>query len=382
MSEQHPFGAPVTFRIGGRPYEGTYGDSLLETLHRYGYEVPSLCHHEAVSAYGACRLCLVEVVDKRGRHKITTSCNFPVQAGIDVLLDTPDVVRHRRVVLELLLAMAPRSPELRALAAEHDVPGGRLEPAESAEDCILCGLMPSELIIIAGRPSMGKTAFGLNIAENMAVQEGIPVGFFSCEMSKDAVSIRLICSRAKVAGDHIKRGTLSEDDKSRLMLADEVLAAAPIYVDDASGMTLMEVRAKARLLVMRQGIRAAFVDYLQLLRCPGQESRLQEVSEVARGLKAMAKELEIPVIAMAQLNRGVEGREDHKPRMSDLRESGSIEQEADVIMLIHRDEYYQQQNTEVQGKAEIIIAKNRNGSIGTVELQYSKQHTRFNNLGF
>jgi len=249
-------------------------------------------------------------------------------------------------------------------------------------DCILCGLMPSELIIIAGRPSMGKTAFGLNIAENMAVQEGIPVGFFSCEMSKDAVSIRLICSRAKVAGDHIKRGTLSEDDKSRLMLADEVLSAAPIYVDDASGMTLMEVRAKARLLVMRQGIRAAFVDYLQLLRCPGMESRLQEVSEIARGLKAMAKELEIPVIAMAQLNRGVEGREDHKPRMSDLRESGSIEQEADVIMLIHRDEYYQQQNIDVQGKAEIIIAKNRNGSIGTVELQYSKQHTRFNNLGF
>ncbi len=160
MSEQHPFGSPVSFKIGGRPYEGTYGDSLLETLHKYGYEVPSLCHHEAVSAYGACRLCLVEVVDKRGRHKITTSCNFPVQAGIDVLLDTPNVVKHRRVVLELLLSMAPNSPELRELAAAHGVPLGRLEADASAAECILCGLCERVCREVVGANAISMSARG------------------------------------------------------------------------------------------------------------------------------------------------------------------------------------------------------------------------------
>jgi len=160
MSEQHPFGAPVTFQVEGRPYEAHYGDGLLETLRKYGYEVPSLCHHEAVSPYGACRLCLVEVVDKRGRRKITTSCNFPVQPGIDVRLDTPDVVRHRRVVLELLLAMAPRSPELQALAAEHGVTTGRLEPDETAEDCILCGLCERVCREVVGANAIAMSARG------------------------------------------------------------------------------------------------------------------------------------------------------------------------------------------------------------------------------
>jgi len=160
MSETHPFGSPVTFNIGGKPYDGTYGESLLEALRRYGYEVPSLCHHEAVTSYGACRLCLVEIVDKRGRRKVSTSCNFPVQAGIDVRLDTPDVQKHRRVVLELLLAMAPDSPELRELAAEHGVQGDRLQADQQEHDCILCGLCERVCREVVGVSAIGMTARG------------------------------------------------------------------------------------------------------------------------------------------------------------------------------------------------------------------------------
>jgi len=160
MSEKSAFGAPVTFKIGGRSYDGIYGESLLEALRRYGYEVPSLCHHEAVTSYGACRMCLVEVVDKRGRHKLSTSCNYPVQAGIDVLLDTPDVVKHRKVVLELLLAMAPDSPELRELAAEHGVSGGRLEGERTEHECILCGLCERVCREVVGANAISMTARG------------------------------------------------------------------------------------------------------------------------------------------------------------------------------------------------------------------------------
>jgi bidirectional [NiFe] hydrogenase diaphorase subunit len=159
MSETHPFGSPVTFKIGGKPYEGTYGESLLQAVRRYGYEVPSLCHHEAVTSYGACRLCLVEVVDKRGRHKITTSCNFPVQAGIDVLLDTETVQKHRKIVLELLLAMAPNSPELRELAAAHGVTL-RLEAEQRHADCILCGLCERVCREVVQADAIGMTYRG------------------------------------------------------------------------------------------------------------------------------------------------------------------------------------------------------------------------------
>jgi len=251
-------------------------------------------------------------------------------------------------------------------------------------DDLLSGMQNGELIIIAARPSMGKTAFGLNVAEHIAVDIRKPIVFFSCEMSKQQIVQRLLCSRAQVDSHRMRRGLLHDDEKSRVLMACDLLQDAPFYIDDTPGMSILELRAKSRLLMVREKISAVFVDYLQLLSSPGAESRQQEVSNISRGLKALARELNVPVVALAQLNRGVEGRESHKPRMSDLRESGSIEQEADVIMLLHREDYYRETGADVQndsvGIAEIIVAKQRNGPVGTIQVQFSKKHTKFNNL--
>jgi replicative DNA helicase len=251
-------------------------------------------------------------------------------------------------------------------------------------DDMMSGLQNGELIIIAARPSMGKTAFGLNIAENVVTQLQKPVAFFSCEMSKQQIAQRLLCSRAKVDSHRMRRGLLYDEEKSKLLMACDVLDNTKLYIDDTAGMSILELRAKSRLLMVREKISAVFVDYLQLLSSPGAESRQQEVSQISRGLKALARELNVPVVALAQLNRGVEGREMHKPRMSDLRESGSIEQEADVILLLHREDYYRETGNETsdesQGIAEVIIAKQRNGPVGTVQLAFLKKYTRFENL--
>jgi len=195
---------------------------------------------------------------------------------------------------------------------------------------------------------------------------------------------RLLCSRAKVDSHRLRRGFLNDQESAKLNLACGKLREAPMFIDDRTGMTILELRAKARLMKVRENIGAVFADYLQLLSAPGTESRQQEISAVSRGLKALARELNIPVIAMAQLNRGVEGRERHRPRMSDLRESGSIEQEADLVMLLHREDYYrdlgEETSDKTEGTAELIIAKQRNGPVGTVMLQFAKKYTRFNNL--
>jgi len=251
-------------------------------------------------------------------------------------------------------------------------------------DDMTSGLQNGELIIVAGRPSMGKTAFGMNVAEHIAVEEKKPVAFFSLEMSKQQVVQRLLCSRGKVDSHKLRRNMLNDEEIAKLHTACDVLHDAPLYIDDTPGMSVMQLRAKARLLAVRANVAAVFVDYLQLLTSPGAESRQQEVSAISRSLKALARELNVPVIALAQLNRGVEGRESHRPRMSDLRESGSIEQEADLILLLHRQEYYQDMGErtgeDASGVAEVIIAKQRNGPVGTIELQFSKRFTRFNTL--
>lgn len=265
---------------------------------------------------------------------------------------------------------------------EHHLSG--LASGFTELDDLTSGLQNGELVIIAGRPSMGKTAFGVNVAEYIAVDEKKPVAFFSLEMSKQQVVQRLLCSRAQVDSHKMRRNMLNDEDISKLHMACDVLRDAPLFVDDTPGMTILELRAKARLLKMRENISAVFVDYLQLLSNPNSESRQQEISGISQGLKSLTRELNIPVIALAQLNRGVEGRENKRPRMSDLRESGSIEQEADLIMLIHREDYYKDTGGETKddtfGVAEIIIAKQRNGPVGTVNLQFSKKFTRFNNL--
>lgn len=250
-------------------------------------------------------------------------------------------------------------------------------------DDMLSGLQNGEMIIIAARPSMGKTAIGLTIAENVAAVHKRPTAFFSMEMSKQAIVQRILCSRGRVDSHKLRRGMLSETEIQHLQTVCGELHEVPLFIDDTPGMSVLELRAKARRLRLRHQVEAIFVDYLQLMHSPGRtESRQQEVSEISRGLKALARELGIPVVVLAQLNRNPEGRSDNRPRMSDLRESGAIEQDADVIMLLHREEYYKKEKCpeELKNVAEIIIDKQRNGPTGVVRLHFNQKWTRFDNL--
>ncbi len=249
-------------------------------------------------------------------------------------------------------------------------------------DDMLSGLQPGEMIIVAARPSMGKTAFGLTIAEHLAADEHKAVAFFSMEMSRQQIAQRMLCSRGRVDSHKLRRGMLNEAEIQHLQHVCSDMLSMPLYIDDTPGMTVLELRAKARRLRQRHEITAVFVDYLQLMYTPGAESRQQEIATISRGLKALARELNIPVVAMAQLNRSPEGREGHRPRMSDLRESGAIEQDADVVLLLHREEYYKPQddNPEIKGIAEVIVAKQRNGPTGEIKLHFEHRLTRFDNL--
>jgi len=251
-------------------------------------------------------------------------------------------------------------------------------------DEMTSGFQRSDLIIIAARPSMGKTAFAMNIAENAAIEDQKVVGMFSLEMSREALLLRLLCSRARVDSHKMRTGSLWRDDMTKVVHAMEQLAHAPIFIDDTPGIALSEMRAKARRLMQSQGkIDLIIVDYLQLMSGGGRryENRTQEVSAISRGLKALAKELQVPVIALSQLSRAPESRGgDHRPQLSDLRESGSIEQDADVVAFIFREEVYKQDDPDLQGKAEIIIAKQRNGPTGRIHLAFLKNSTRFESM--
>jgi replicative DNA helicase len=251
-------------------------------------------------------------------------------------------------------------------------------------DEMTSGLQKSDLVIVAGRPSMGKTAFAMNIAENVAIDSGKVVGVFSLEMSKEALLQRMICSVARIDAHRFRTGTLFQDDTRKLVHGLEKLTHAPIYIDDTPGISISEMRAKARRLQQSRGsLDLILVDYLQLMSGGGKryENRTQEVSAISRGLKALAKELNVPVIALSQLSRAPESRGgDHRPQLADLRESGSIEQDADLVMLIFREEVYKQDDPDLQGRAEIIIAKQRNGPIGRINLAFIKHSTRFESL--
>ena len=240
---------------------------------------------------------------------------------------------------------------------------------------LTCGLQGSQLIVVAGRPSMGKTSFVLNIIEHVGLVEKTPAAFFSLEMSAQQIVQNMLCSWAKLNAHHVRKRGISRDEWTKLTTAADFLTNAPIFVDDSSGLTLMELRAKARRLKAQKGIKLAVLDYLQLLEPPRAENRQQEVSIISRGLKSLARELEIPIIAVSQLNRAVEVREDHRPRMSDLRESGSIEQEADLVLLLHREGYYDPDKN--PRLTEVIIAKQRNGPTDTVRLTFLTECMRF-----
>jgi replicative DNA helicase len=242
------------------------------------------------------------------------------------------------------------------------------------------GLQPGDLIIIAGRPSMGKTTLAVNIAENAAISHKIPAAIFSMEMAAEQLSLRMISSLGRVNQGHLRNGQLSTEDWTRITSATNLLQEAPIYIDETAGLTPTEIRARARRLKREKDIGIIVVDYLQLMSVSGNtENRATEISEISRSLKALAKELHCPVIALSQLNRSVEQRTEKKPVMSDLRESGAIEQDADLILLIYREEVYEP-NTTRKGIADIIIAKQRNGPTGEVQMTFLGEYTRFENF--
>ena len=251
-------------------------------------------------------------------------------------------------------------------------------------DEMTTGLQKSDLIIIAARPSMGKTAFAMNIAENAAIMDQKVIAMFSLEMSKEALLQRMLCSVARVDSHKFRTGSLWKDDTAKVMHAVEQLVHAPVFIDDTPGIALSEMRAKARRLLQSQGrLDLIIVDYLQLMSGGGRryENRTQEVSAISRGLKALAKELEVPVIALSQLSRAPESRGgDHRPQLADLRESGSIEQDADVVAFIFREEVYKPDDPELDGIAELIIRKQRNGPTGRINLAFLKNSTRFESL--
>ena len=252
-------------------------------------------------------------------------------------------------------------------------------------DEMTSGLQPSDLVLVAARPSMGKTSFVLNIAQHVGIHTEMTVGFFSLEMSKEQLFMRMLTGEARIDAHRFRSGYLNEKDYGRLSHALGTLAEARVYIDDTASIGVLEMRAKARRLQAEHGLNLLIIDYIQLMQGRGRfESRQAELASISRSLKGLAKELQVPVVALSQLSRAPETRSDHRPQLSDLRESGALEQDADVVMFIYRDEQYRdadgQPNQESEGVAEIIIGKQRNGPVGTVKLAFIKEHTRFENL--
>ncbi len=322
---------------------------------------------------------------------IAKSC-FQESSSPDNLLDLAeqtifDISEHRTmkdfVLLEDLLPQTFQEIE------EFHKRGGQITGLSCGFDeldALTSGMHKSEMIVVAGRPSMGKTAFALNIAEHVALKEKIPVGIFSLEMSKAQLTLRLLCAHARVNSHALRTGRLKSDEWPKLAAATGPLSESQIWIDDTAGLGILELRAKARRLKKQHDLGLVMIDYMQMMRGPTHsENRQQEIAQISRSLKGMAKELEIPVIALSQLSRGPEQRGgDRKPQLADLRESGAIEQDADVVMFIYRPERYDikkdSDGRSVENVAEIIISKQRNGPTGTVRLAFLKEYVRFENL--
>ena len=287
-------------------------------------------------------------------------------------MNIPSIIKGSFGSLEELYA---RGQEITGLATHYTL-----------LDKLTSGLQPSDLIIIAARPSMGKTALAMNIAENAAVLDGKVVGVFSLEMSREALLMRMLASHAQVDSKDLRQGFLTKEDMRKLTRATEQLSHSKLWIDDSPGLSVSEMRAKARRLRQTEGLDLLIVDYLQLMSAVpigGKrfENRTQEVSAISRGLKALAKELKVPVVALSQLSRAPESRGgDHRPQLSDLRESGSIEQDADVVAFIFREEVYKKDDPDLDGIAELIVAKQRNGPTDMIKMAFVKKYTRFENL--
>lgn len=248
-------------------------------------------------------------------------------------------------------------------------------------DRMLSGLHPSNLLIVAARPGMGKSSLALNMAQHAAVDHDTPVALFTLEMSREEVVSRMLCAAGRIDSQRLRSGQLSESDFSKLSNAASILYKKPIFVDDSPGLTVTEIRAKCRRMRRRPGLGLVVIDYLQLMQGSGQENRQQEIAAISRSLKNLARELDVPVIALSQLNRSMEQREDKRPRLSDLRESGSLEQDADVVMFIYRHEYYHPEAQETKGIAEVAIAKHRQGATGRIDMTFLPEFTLFSDMG-
>lgn len=321
----------------------------------------------------------------RANEDIANICYAGKEATEDILADTEkrifDIIQQntsgefvpiREIVLKALdrIEMAAKTK-----GNVTGIPTGFIDL-----DYKTAGLQPSDLILVAARPSMGKTALVLNMAQHMAFREGVTVAVFSLEMSKEQLVNRLFSLESRVDSQAIRTGNLSDEDWSKLIEGAGVIGQSNLIIDDTPGISIMELRSKCRKYKLEHNLGIIIIDYLQLMTGSRRaESRQQEISEISRALKAVARELNVPVVALSQLSRAVEQRPDHRPMLSDLRESGAIEQDADVVMFIYRDDYYNK-DTNKPNVAEIILAKQRNGAIGTVELAWLPQYTKFANM--
>lgn len=312
---------------------------------------------------------------------------YEEQDDIELLLDSVEQKVFDISSAKSSKAFTPMSEIIKQTFANVEILSERRElvtgvPSGYDEfDRITAGLQSSDLIIIAGRPSMGKTAFAMNIVQNAAMIGKVPAAVFSLEMAKEQLAMRMLCSISRVDSSRLRTGHLNDHDWPKLVRATGMLAKAPIFIDDTPAISVLEMRAKTRRLKSEFDIGLVVVDYLQLMRGRNTDSREQEISEISRSLKAMAKELHIPVVALSQLNRSLESRTDKRPMLSDLRESGAIEQDADVICFIYRDEVYNKSpDNPKRGTAEVIIGKQRNGATGTIELAFLNTITTFENL--
>ena len=332
------------------------------------------------------------VQDKAMLRNLIKTANEIISLGYDQTEDVEDVMDHAEKkifdvmqrknqkgytsIKDILIESFTKLEELYN-QKQHvtGVPTGFIELDKKT-----AGLHGSELILIAARPAMGKSAFALNIGTYAATRANIPVAIFSLEMSKDQIGNRILCSEALVDSNNVRTGELNDEELSKLAETSGELSQAQIFVDDTPGISVMEIRAKCRKLKLGKNIGLVIIDYLQLIQGSGKSSsREQEIAEISRSLKILAKEIDVPVIALSQLSRAVESRPDHRPMLSDLRESGSIEQDADIVMFLYRDDYYNEES-EKKNIAEVIIAKQRAGSTGTVELAWLGNYTKFANL--
>ena len=332
------------------------------------------------------------VQDKAMLRNLIKTANEIISLGYDQTEDVEDVMDHAEKkifdvmqrknqkgytsIKDILIESFTKLEELYN-QKQHvtGVPTGFIELDKKT-----AGLHGSELILIAARPAMGKSAFALNIGTYAATRANIPVAIFSLEMSKDQIGNRILCSEALVDSNNVRTGELNDEELSKLAETSGELSQAQIFVDDTPGISVMEIRAKCRKLKLEKNIGLVIIDYLQLIQGSGKSSsREQEIAEISRSLKILAKEIDVPVIALSQLSRAVESRPDHRPMLSDLRESGSIEQDADIVMFLYRDDYYNEES-EKKNIAEVIIAKQRGGSTGTVELAWLGNYTKFANL--